>query len=200
MRALVKGGLILSLGLLFALGGFLYSTSAMRSVMLNLDDGIMTCGFKAIPPTSLKSGEERIFRKKELILQAQGRVLFSGQVDRIECYRDPKGRKGFPGGDAILVAFPDARLEATVERWGRVFRQFGAGQEQLQVLDTWAADVTQTERAGRSSRDVWLQHSWTIPGTNTGVYVQSIPVSSDVPLVYGAHFTLFWEETSVQQH
>jgi hypothetical protein len=194
MNALAKGGIIIALVLLFALGGLLYSRGAARGIVLNLDDGIMTCGFKPLQPTPLSSGEEREFRDEELILRAQGRVLFSGRVDRINCYRDPEGRRGFPGGDAILVAFPAAQLEATLERWGRVFRQLGAGQEELQVLDSWAAEVTQTERAGRSSRDVWLQHSWPIPGTNMGVYVQSIPAGSELPLVYGAHFTVFWEE------
>jgi hypothetical protein len=198
MSALAKGGIIIALVVLLVLGGFWYSRGAVRGVTLNLDDGIMTCGFKPLPPTPLRSGEEREFRNEELTLQARGRVLFSGQVDRINCYRDPEGRRGFPGGDAILVAFPDAQLEATVERWGQVFRQLGAGQEELQVLDSWAAEVSQTERAGRSSRDVWLQHSWPLPGTNMGVYVQSIPVGSELPLVYGAHFTLFWEEPGAQ--
>jgi hypothetical protein len=194
----LKWKVLIAMGFLLALGGFWRSYRVVRStgVTLNLDEGIMACGFTGRPAVPPSPGTGISFGRTELTLQAKGRTVFSGPVERIECYRDPQGRRGFPGGDAILVALTDAQLEETVARWGRICQQFGATQEDLRMIDKWAADVTQTERAGRNSQELWLQHSCSIPGTDIGVYVQSIPANSELPLVYGSHFTLFWEEST----
>jgi hypothetical protein len=187
-------GIIIALILLLALGGFLYIRQATRGVTLDLDEGIRACGFTGAPVASALSGEEITFEETELTLLAGRRVVFSGNVERIQCDRDARGRRGFPGGDAILVALADAPLEATTARWNHICRQLGARQEELRRLDQWAEEVTQAERAGRDSQEMWLQQSCSIPGTDIGVYVQSLPTGSSSSRVYDSHFTLFWQE------
>ncbi|HEX8699836.1 MAG TPA: hypothetical protein VF815_13415 [Myxococcaceae bacterium] len=194
----MKWGVTLAIGVLMVLGGWFFSKRPARSVTFKLDDGVMACGFTTAPDGPQGAGTEINLRHVELTLQAQGRVVFSGLVERVDCYRDPKGRRGFPGGDAILVALPDEQLATTVARWSRIWPQLGASQQDLGMLDRWASEVTETERAGRNSRTVWLQHTYSIPGTNIGIYVQSIPTSAESPLIYGSHFTVFWEEPDAQ--
>jgi hypothetical protein len=170
------------------------SRRAARSITLELDDGVVTCGFKGDPAVLTASPSQISLRGTELTLRAEGRVVFSDQVDKIDCYRSDESRWGFPGGDSIQVVFPDAEFEVTAARWRQIYQQFGASPQDLQVLDEWTQEVIQAERSGRNSRDVWLQRSFSIPGTSIGVYTQSIPVSSEHPLVYDAHFSIFWNE------
>jgi hypothetical protein len=190
-RRIIGGGAVC---LLVALGGLLYSRLAARSLTLMLDDGVMTCGFSGNPAVLPGSSEEISFHPAGLALQAQGRVVFSGQVDGVKCYRSSERRWGIPGGDFIQVMFPPARFDATVERWRQIYQQLGASPHDLQALDEWKKEVTEAERASLSPRDIWLQGFFSIPGTNIGVYAQSIPKSSDLPLVYSSLLSIFWKE------
>jgi hypothetical protein len=99
-------------------------------------------------------------------------------------------------GDFIQAVLPEAPLDTTVERWRQLYQQLGAGPREVRQLDDWAAQVTQAEREGITTRDIWLQSFFPIPGTNIGVYAQSIPKNTFSPVRYGSHITVFWEEPS----
>ncbi|WP_309890239.1 hypothetical protein [Archangium sp.] len=197
-------GLILLVGclvlvLVLVLGGFPYSQHLSRSMTLELDDGVMACGFSGNPAVLPSSSSELGFQRQELTLQAQGRVVFSGHAEHISCYRSAESRWGMLKGDFIQVLLPEALLDSSVERWRRIFQQLGAGPREQLLLDEWATQVTQAEREGSTTRDIWLQIFFSIPGTNIGIYAQSIPKNTYHPVVYGSHFTLFWEEPRVQR-
>jgi hypothetical protein len=177
-----------------ALGGLMYVRHRSRILTLQLDDGVMVCGFKGDPAVLPESSSEITFHETELRLRAAGRVVFSGPVDEVYCWRSDESRWGFLGADCIQVVFPEEQLDATAARWHRIYQQFGAGPQDLQVLDQWIKKATQDDQIGRAGRNVWLQHSFLIPGTNIGIYTQSIPVSSDASLNYDARFSIFWEK------
>ncbi|EAU68843.1 hypothetical protein STIAU_8501 [Stigmatella aurantiaca DW4/3-1] len=179
---------------MLALGGFLHFRLKARGMKIHLDDGVMSCGFAGNPAVLPQSSSEISFHGKALTLEARGRVVFSEQTEDVTCYRSAESRWGMLKGDFIQVMLPEAPLETTVERWRRLYQQFGAGQRDLQQLGEWATQVASAEREGLTTRDIWLQGSFSIPGTNIGIYAQSIPKNTYPPVRYGAHFTVFWED------